>query len=364
MKCLKKLIVLGLVGVVALVTATSSLTAPQVSPLKFVDPLYSVGGPHPTSGLAGFPARDYMTKPYAIMRAPFTGCVPRNRPWGRAPLQAPSLGFGGSRIYLTQTKTGLTTYIAHLGLNSPYGDLFVRPGECFRQGDPIATVWNWPGDPGRSHPHMGWQGGDPLIKLVDRYGNFVIQEGPIWTPIEKVFPRVLLRHEGDKWRVRAGDKRIYQGGEDRARVVYNRQKLARRINLHFKYKFKNSPLVGFGLMYVREFRRQGVDPRIGAAIATCETGAGLKGNGPAINNDFGIFKNGKLRSFSTRKAAIRYLAELLAQKYLDQGRATIVSIGAKYAPRGAKNDPNDKNKNWVNCVTGVYQALNGTSYLR
>lgn len=355
-----------LAALAAFLLVPSSYAASQVAPLRFVTPLYAVGGYHPTSGLAGFGARDYMSRGGALVRAPFSGCVPRSRPWGRLSTQIPSAGFGGSRIYLERTKTGDEAYLAHFGLNHPYGDLFLRPGECFKQGDPVGIVWSWPNDPGRSHIHMGYQGGDPLYELVSTDGSFRIVEGPVWKPGPdgKVFPRPRLRHEGQFWRVYVGKKKVYQGGESKARQVYNFQKLARTINLHFRETYKDSPLVGWGLPMVRISRRYDIDPRLPAAIASCETSGGTNGNGPSVNNDFGLLVGHNThRSFSSRKAAITYLAKLLDEKYVSKGLDTIPEIGAKYAPLGAGNDPGGKNSRWVNCVTSVYKKLNGTRFL-
>jgi hypothetical protein len=353
-------------AILAAFLLSSHANAAVKEPLRFMSPPAPTGltGLHPTSGLPGLPARDYMAPGGTLVRAPFSGCVPTNRPWGWLSYQNPHAGFGGARIYLQQTKTGRTAYLAHFG-DPRYGSLFKRPGECFRQGDPVGYVWSWPNNPGRSHIHMGWQGGDPLEKLVGRNGEFLIVEGPVWTPNEPVFPRVRLRHEGQWWRVYVGTKKkVYQGGEARARVVYNRQKLARRINLHFKHTFKGSPLVGTGLMMVRIFRAHGVDPRLPAAIASCESGGGTTGRGPAVNNDFGLFdsQTGKLRVFKSRKQAIVYLAKLLSgPKY--EGRTTIYLIGQRYAPSKAANDPNGKNAHWIPCVQKYYAELGGTRYL-
>ena len=356
-----------LAALAAFLLVPSGFAASQLQPLKFIERITFVTGLHPTSGLAGFPARDYgglAGNPVgALVRAPFSGCVPRNRPWGWLPYQSPNEGFGGARVYLTRTKTGQTAYLSHLG-NPSYGGIFLKPGECFRQGDPVGHLWSWPGNPGRTHTHMGYQGGDPLYTLVDTAGRFRIQEGPVWTPQEQVFPRPVLRHEGQWWRVQVGQKRLYQGGEEKARQVYNVQKLARTINLHFKTKYKQSPLVGWGLPMVRIARRYDVDPRLLAAIASCETTGGTRGGGPQVNNDFGLLlPNGEHRPFKSRKQAILYISKLLHDKYVGKGLNTIEKIGAKYAPTSARNDPHGKNHHWVNCVTGVYKALHGTRFI-
>lgn len=346
--------------------------ASQVNPPRFIERVSSVTGLHATSGLAGFPARDYLARGGSLVRAPFSGCVPTNRPWGWLPYQSPSEGFGGARVYLTQTKTGRQGYFAHFG-NPAFGGIFLKPGQCFRQGDPMGHLWDWPGNPGRSHIHFGWTGGDPLPRVVDRDGNFLIHEGPVWKPGPdgKIFPRPILRHEGKWWRVQVGERRVYQGGEEKAREVYNAQKLARTINLHFR-RYSGaccspdslSPLIGWGLPMVRISRRYDVDSRLPAAIATCETSAGTNGNGPLVNNDFGLLVNGGAhRAFPSRKAAILYLAKLLDEKYVSKGLDTIAEIGAKYAPLDAGNDPSGKNSRWIGCVTEVYIDLNGTRFL-
>lgn len=145
--------------------------------MLFIDQLSHAGAEHPTSGLdryQGLPnrwsARDYMAPGGALVRAPFTGTVPRDRPHGRASTQNPAAGFGGARLYLLHPN-GEMAYLAHFGL-APR-DLLVRPGDSFKAGDPIGRVWAWPNDPGRSHIHMGWTAGDPLRLLVNAAGTIL-----------------------------------------------------------------------------------------------------------------------------------------------------------------------------------------------
>lgn len=326
----------------------------------FMDRISIVGGPHPTSGLPGFPARDYLGPGEQIVRAPFNGCVPtvNLRPWGWARVQNPAAGFGGMRIYLTNTTNSRQAYGAHFGF------LFLRPGQCFKQGDPVGKVWWWPNDAGRSHIHLGYQGGDPLFTLIDRNGRFLIKY--VEPKPEKKFLKPRLVLEDTSWIVRVGNKVVYKGGREKANQVYKRQKVARLINLHFRREFKDSPLVGFGLDFAQIAGRYDVDPRLEAAIASCETSGGTKGDGPKVRNDFGLLLPGssfRHREFDTRRDAILYLSKLLRTKYIDTGRATIEEIGARYAPVGASNDPNNKNSRWVTCVTKYYKELNGTRYL-
>lgn len=49
----------------------------------------------------------------------------------------------------------------------------------------------------------------------------------------------------------------------------------------------------------------------------------------------------------------------LKNNYYNEGRTTIETIQLKYAPIGAKNDPNDLNSNWIPGVTRHYKELGG-----
>lgn len=125
------------------------------------------------------------------------------------------------------------------------------------------------------------------------------------------------------------------------------------------------PLARYGDIFVREAEGDEELARLMAAIGWCETRGGLDGEGPKRNNDFGLMvSGGTLRSFPSREAAIRYLANLLrGPLYLGDGRKTVRMIGARYCPVEAANDPHGKNRHWVPCVSECYRELGGTRFL-
>lgn len=295
-----------------------------------------------------------------MVHAPFSGRVPIFRPIGWASTQDPANGFGGQRIYLQRGLFRHTGYFAHLGA------LNLKRGQRFKQGDPIGPVWNWPGDPGRSHCHVGYEGGDPLDTLVRADGSFVIDEN--FEPKPKLFPIPKLTKVGGKHVVRVGDKIVYSGGKAQAFRVLSRRKRARRIDLFFrdtKWAGGVSPLVGAGMDMVKAADRFGLKDgeRLMASIAACETSGGTLGDGRKVNNFYGILSHGDHRAFRTRKDGIDYLAELLAKNYVRLGFDTIEKIGGKYAPVGASNDPHGKNEKWIGCVSKRYDELGGVLYL-
>jgi hypothetical protein len=60
----------------------------------------------------------------------------------------PSLGIFGWNLHYV-TPTGYRWFSTH------YGDLTVRVGQPLRVGQIVGHVGRWPGDPGRSHTHLG-----------------------------------------------------------------------------------------------------------------------------------------------------------------------------------------------------------------
>jgi murein DD-endopeptidase MepM/ murein hydrolase activator NlpD len=112
--------------------------------------LTSVGPLHPTEGLPGYPAHDYMAPAGSPVVAPVTGTIVRLS--GHNPDEGPTEGahgpFGWS-IYVKGTN-GHTYYLTHLGTRD------VQVGEKIQAGQKIATVGNyakWTGTP--DHVHMG-----------------------------------------------------------------------------------------------------------------------------------------------------------------------------------------------------------------
>ncbi len=102
---------------------------------------------HPTEGLPGNWAVDFMAAGGTPVLASFDGRVTRFS--GHDPASGVIGGdiFGWS-IYL-EAKDGRTAFITHLGSRS------CTVGQTVRCGHMIGTVGHWPHDPGRSHTHEG-----------------------------------------------------------------------------------------------------------------------------------------------------------------------------------------------------------------
>jgi hypothetical protein len=118
-----------------------------------------------------------------------------------------------------------------------------------------------------------------------------------------------------------------------------------------------SPLEGFGPVFVRAGRKNGVDPRFLVAIATHENRLGTFKAIQAIHNTFGL---GPGREYPSWEANIEAAARNLSRPggfYV--GKDTIRRIGLTWAPIGAGNDPNDLNRHWVGSVTRFYAQLGG-----
>lgn len=118
---------------------------PQTSPHGTAGPI------HPTAGLSGNWARDFMASGGTTVRAPFASKV------SRLSGHDPRLGVRdgdifGWNVYLEGASPidGRTVEIftTHNGTRPALGTI-LEPGE------PFALVGHWPGDPGRSHTHLG-----------------------------------------------------------------------------------------------------------------------------------------------------------------------------------------------------------------
>ncbi len=117
-----------------------------------------------------------------------------------------------------------------------------------------------------------------------------------------------------------------------------------------------SPLAGQGTTFVNAAASVGLDPRALVAIAGHETIFMVYGPAARINNPFGI---GPGRVYPNPAASIRAAATLLAKNYVGEGRTTLATISAKYAPVGVANDPTNLNANWVGGVGTLYARLGG-----
>jgi DNA-binding MarR family transcriptional regulator len=118
----------------------------------------------------------------------------------------------------------------------------------------------------------------------------------------------------------------------------------------------SSPLAGEGAIFVSEGVAAGIDPRVLVAIAAHETGLETYAPARAIHNPFGL---GPGMSFSSDAASIARAARTLGAYYVKEGRIRLSTIGPKWAPIGAANDPTGLNRNWISGVSGRYAALGG-----
>jgi hypothetical protein len=117
-----------------------------------------------------------------------------------------------------------------------------------------------------------------------------------------------------------------------------------------------SPLAGEGATFVAEAGAAGIDPRALVAIAAHETMLETYGPSQAIHNPFGL---GPGWAFASDADAIARAAQTLGAYYLPAGRTTIPTIGARWAPLGAANDPAGLNGSWTTGVGTYYAALGG-----
>lgn len=115
-----------------------------------------------------------------------------------------------------------------------------------------------------------------------------------------------------------------------------------------------APLAGLGHVLVAEGARNGIDPRVLAAIARHESALGTAGSGAGIHNAFGW---GPAIPFASWRQNIATVARGLAEGYVAQGRATLAEIQPVWAPLGAANDPDGLNSSWLAAVSGLYAAM-------
>jgi hypothetical protein len=97
---------------------------------------------------------------------------------------------------------------------------------------------------------------------------------------------------------------------------------------------------------------------LAAAISIHETGNGTSPACVNLRNPGGLMSNGKyLKSFKSIDDGIEAMLSNLKNLYIDQGLRDIESIGAKYCPVGAANDPTNLNRYWIPNVTKYYLEM-------
>lgn len=103
--------------------------------------------------------------------------------------------------------------------------------------------------------------------------------------------------------------------------------------------------------------KYGINPALLAAISIHETGNGTSNAARFKFNVAGMMGKNGLKTYSSIQESIFDMARNLRQNYIDKGKLTIAQIGAKYAPIGADNDPNQLNNHWVTGVQRYYDTL-------
>lgn len=123
-------------------------------------------GLHPTEGIPGNWAVDLCAHGGTPIVAPFAGRISRLSGHDPATGTHGSAGdiFGWS-TYLTRAD-GMFAYLTHQGKRS------VAEGQSVSLGQQIGIVGNWPGNPGRSHTHIGitspkgWRESQKLVLAI------------------------------------------------------------------------------------------------------------------------------------------------------------------------------------------------------
>ncbi len=115
-----------------------------------------------------------------------------------------------------------------------------------------------------------------------------------------------------------------------------------------------SPLAGEGASFVHHAAAVGLDPRALVAIAKHESILATYAPAHRIRNPFGL---GPHWEFASYERAISRASTVLSDLYLAEGRITLETIGPKWAPIGAANDPTGLNQNWTRGVGTYYAEL-------
>ncbi len=137
------------------------------------------------------------------------------------------------------------------------------------------------------------------------------------------------------------------------------------VNAFNNSSFQKGVLAGQGEMVAGIAEKYGLDPNLLASIMALETGWGTSSAIKNYNNPGGMMDPSSnwmsLIHYSSLEQGIEAVAKNLKNNYIDKGLTTISSIGAKYCPVGAANDPNGTNSGWVPSVTKIYNMLTGAN---
>lgn len=118
-------------------------------------------------------------------------------------------------------------------------------------------------------------------------------------------------------------------------------------------------LAGKGAQFVQAGLQFGIDPAALAAISMHETGNGTAAAVKNRHNVGGMMGANGLMNFASIDDGITAMARNLKVNYADQGIDTIEGVQRKYAPIGARNDPDNLNNNWSKGVVKFMNDLTG-----
>ncbi|WP_025684578.1 peptidoglycan DD-metalloendopeptidase family protein [Paenibacillus maysiensis] len=118
-------------------------------------------------------------------------------------------------------------------------------------------------------------------------------------------------------------------------------------------------LAGKGAQFVQAGLQFGIDPAALAAISMHETGNGTSPASRNRHNVGGMMGANGLMNFASIDDGITAMARNLKVNYADKGIDTIEGVQRKYAPVGARNDPDNLNNNWSKGVVKFMNDLTG-----
>ncbi|MED5094488.1 M23 family metallopeptidase [Bacillus safensis] len=138
---------------------------------------------------------------------------------------------------------------------------------------------------------------------------------------------------------------------------------------NFNEKLFQEQFVGAGAFdgkadsFIDSSKRAGIDPVLLASIAFHETGRGSSKMVRERNNPGGLYNSsaGTFFTYPTLDDGIYAMAKNLYKNYISKGLLTIDQIGAKYAPIGVANDPNNLNIHWVPTIKQNIVKFGGLS---
>jgi len=152
----------------------------------------------------------------------------------------------------------------------------------------------------------------------------------------------LLSSYGDHERQKA-----MEGGGAAIAMCQPKGKFDRKV---FDAKFENAgAFSGKAQAFVDAAEKNKIDPVLMSAIAFHETGNGTSKMVVNRNNPGGLYNSsaGSFFVFSSLEEGLDFMARNLYKLYISQGLYTVEQIGAKYAPLGVANDPNNLNAHWI-----------------